>query len=116
MLLIIIFAGTFAFLVSAGLLLFYRDSLLDRLPAVIDPQAGSSWNWVGQLLRGRPDTMEAIVKPFQNVVPRSQDEISVIQKRLIRAGYRTPGAVNVFYSAKVLVPISLALLATITQV
>lgn len=116
MLLIIIFAGTFAFLVSAGLLLFYRDSILDRLPAVIDPQAGSSWNWVGQLLRGRSDTMEAIVKPFQNVVPRSPDEVSVIQKRLIRAGYRTPGAVNAFYSAKVLVPISLALLATITQV
>ena len=32
--------------------------------------------------------VENLVKPFQNVLPRSPLEVSVIQKRLTRAGYR----------------------------
>jgi tight adherence protein C len=58
--------------------------------------------------------VEQIVRPFQNVLPRSAQEVSVIQKRLIRAGYRKDSHVNVFYGAKVLVPLTLVLLAGVT--
>ena len=114
MLLIIAFLATFGFLVSAGLLLFYRDTVWDRLQGIVDPQSGWSWSRWGQALWRRPNTVAAIAKPFQNVLPRSPEEVSVVQKRLIRAGYRGPSAVNIFYAAKVVVPVSLSLLATVT--
>ena len=44
-----------------------------------------------------------IVEPFQRILPRSSAEVSVVQKRLIRAGYREKTYVNIFYGAKVLV-------------
>jgi tight adherence protein C len=71
---------------------------------------------VGRFLQRRPVAVENIVKPFQNVVPRSQQEVSVLQKRLIRAGYRKPSAVNIVYGAKVLIPLSLAILASVTRI
>jgi tight adherence protein C len=114
MLLILVFLACFGLIVSAGLLVFYRDSVLDRLPGVIDPESASRWGRLGRALQRRPNTMETIVKPFQNVIPRSPEEVSVVQKRLIRAGYRSPSALNIFYGAKVLIPVSLALFATIT--
>jgi tight adherence protein C len=110
------FLATFALLVSAGLLLFYRDTLMDRLQAIVEPRTGFSQGLIGRLLHRKPASIEELVKPFQNVIPRSMAEVSVVQKRLIRAGYRDPSAVNIFYGAKLLVPVSLVLLATVTQV
>jgi tight adherence protein C len=49
------------------------------------------------------------------VLPRSAQETSVTQTRLIRAGYRKDSHVNVFYGAKVVIPIGLTLIATGTQ-
>jgi tight adherence protein C len=47
-------------------------------------------------------------------LPRSTEEVSVVQKRLIRAGYRKDVHVNFFYAAKVLVPVIMSVLATAT--
>jgi tight adherence protein C len=116
MLLAILFVATFGLVVSAGLLLFHRNRLGTRLQHIVDQTSGTSMGRVGRLLQRRPDALEKIVKPFQNVVPRSQHEVSILQKRLIRAGYRQPSAVNMFYGAKVLIPLSLATLATITGI
>ena len=55
-----------------------------------------------------------VVEQFENVLPKSQAEVSVVQQRLIRAGYRKESAIKVFYGAKVLVPVSLCLLALVT--
>jgi tight adherence protein C len=49
-------------------------------------------------------------------VPKNKAEISVVQQRLIRAGYRSESAINLFYGAKVLVPVILSLLAFTTGV
>ncbi len=114
MLLVISFLATFGLILSAGLLLFYRDVVLDRLESLIDPESDSTWSKLAGLVRRKPDAVESIVKPFQNIVPRSPQDVSVIQKRLIRAGYRQGSAVNIFYAAKVLVPLFLALLVTVT--
>ena len=35
-------------------------------------------------------------------MPRSQSELSVVQQRLMRAGYRNDAAVKLFYGAKIL--------------
>jgi len=108
------FIAVFILLVSCGLLFFYRDVMAARLETLVgaeeEPQGA-----VARLLRGKSAaSVETIVKPFQNVLPRSAQEVSVLQKRLIRAGYRKPSNVNVFYGAKVLVPLSLGLLVTVT--
>jgi len=113
MLIVISFLATFGLLVSAGLLLFYRDTVMDRLQAIVEPRGDSS-SLFGRLLQRRPTSLESIVKPFQNVLPRSVAEASIVQKRLIRAGYRDASAINIFYGAKVLVPISLSVFATVT--
>jgi tight adherence protein C len=112
MIYLIAFLGTFGLLTSAGLLLFYRDVVLDRLNTIGGRQNPQSW--LGRLLGPKPVSIEQFVTTFQNVVPRSTEETSVIQRRLIRAGYRRPSAVNIFYGAKVVVPVSLSVLATVT--
>jgi tight adherence protein C len=114
--LIIAFLGTFGLILSAGLLLFYRDVVLERLSAIVDQRLGSSPGWVGRFLHPKQGTVEQFTRPFQNVLPRSAQEVSVVQKRLIRAGYRKDSYVNVFYGAKVLVPLSLVVLVTVTGI
>ena len=112
MILAISFLAVFVLVLSGGLLLFHRGAALGRLQTIVE---GS------ELSRRRPRdrrlySVEEILKPFQNVVPRTEQEVSVIVKRLTRAGYRKPSAVNFFYAAKVLVPLFLAGGATLTGV
>jgi tight adherence protein C len=59
-------------------------------------------------------SLRALFEPLQRVLPKSPNEVSVLQQRLIRAGYRNDWAVSVFYGAKVAVPGLLAVSATIT--
>src|SRR5260370_6789366 len=56
------------------------------------------------------------VDPFQKVLPRSTAEISVTQRRLLLAGYRKDMHVDIFYGAKVLTPLILIALVTVTGV
>jgi len=114
--LIIAFLGTFGFVLSAGLLLFYRNTIRERLSAMGDERLGPSSGSLLSLFHPRKGAMEQMVRPFQNVLPRSTQEVSVVQKRLIRAGFRKDSAVNMFYGVKVLVPLSLSLLVTLTGV
>jgi tight adherence protein C len=111
-----IFAFLTAFLLmsSIGVLLFYRQTSLRRLSQVVSRSDDAS---VLRSIAPTPGSkIEKLTRPFQKVVPRSPQDISTIQKRLIRAGYRGGPYVNIFYSAKVLVPGVLCLLATVTQI
>lgn len=111
MILILAFLGTFGLVASTGLLLFYRDVLLERLSTVVAQRTGRTFKFLGP----RQPSLQQIIKPFQNVLPRSPQEVSVIQKRLIRAGYRQDSATNIFYACKVLIPLLLVLIATATR-
>jgi tight adherence protein C len=110
--LVVAFLGSFGLLLSVGLLLFYRDVIRERLSAVVDQHLGPSTSSLVSLFRPRQGAMEQIVRPFQNVLPRSAQDATLLQKRLIRAGYRKDSDVNMYYGAKVLVPLALALLVT----
>ncbi len=46
--------------------------------------------------------------------PKSAEEVSVVQQRLIRAGFREESAMKIFYGAKVITPIVLCLIAMVT--
>lgn len=108
------FLAIFLLIGSIGLLVFYRAAMLQRLSAVVTP--GSKPGFLAGLFKGRSpaDSLKAVVQPFEKVLPRSPKEVSVVEKRLMRGGYRDPSAVRIFYGAKVLLPLTLVLLLTVT--
>jgi len=110
------FVAVFFLVLSLGLLLFYRNAAVERLSSVVGNRVGSSGGVLERILRGRAASVKTLIRPFENVVPRSVAEATVVQKRLIRAGYRKASAVNLFYGTKVVVPIGLLVLALATQV
>jgi tight adherence protein C len=106
------FLVIFLLIASGGLILFYREAMLQRISAVVTPRAKQTGGLFGSLQRRV--SVGGVVQQFQRVLPRSQAEVSVTQQRLIRAGYRNDSTVNVLYGAKVLVPLALCLLVTVS--
>jgi tight adherence protein C len=115
LLMILTFAGTFGLICSAGLLVFYRDAVWERLSVVVDQRLGPAAR-LSQFVDRKRSAVEQIVLPFQNVLPRNPKDVSVLQKRLIRAGYRQESAVNMFYGAKALLPLVVMGLLFVTGV
>ena len=113
-LILLTFIAAFLLLSSLGVLIFYRQTALRRLSRVISRKSEDSL--FREVVPVPGSKIEKIVKPFEKVVPRSPEEVSTVQKRLIRAGYRKKSYVNIFYSAKVLVPGLFCILATVTGV
>jgi tight adherence protein C len=101
----------FLLIASGGLLLFYRAAMLQRISAVVTPRA--TQGGLFSTLRTR-FSVGGMVQRFERILPRSQAEVSVMQQRLIRAGFRNDSAVGVFYGAKVLVPLALFLLVMLS--
>jgi tight adherence protein C len=110
------FAALFVLLVSLGLLLFYREAMVQRLTSLISPHSGESSAFRRFPFAEPGESIGAMVRSFERVIPRSPDEVSVIEKRLIRAGYREASTVKVFYGSKFVVPILLCLLVTATGI
>lgn len=59
-------------------------------------------------------SLGGMVERLDRVMPKSAAEVSIQEKRLIRAGYRKESAVKLFYGAKVLVPLSLCILVIVS--
>jgi tight adherence protein C len=102
---ILVFSIVFLLIAVVGLLMFNRRAVRDRLAAVISPEAKqatllNSFQQSGISIKG-------IVQQFERVLPKSQAEVSVVQQRMIRAGYRNSSAIKIFYGTKVLVPLIL---------
>jgi tight adherence protein C len=111
---VISFFALFLLIVSVGLLLFYRQAMLQRVSSVVTPQSGKR-----NLLDSIQQTglsIGGIVEHLDRVLPKSQAEISVVQQRLIRAGYRRPAALKIFNGAKILTPVVLVILVMVTGV
>ncbi len=99
------FVACFALIVSGGLLLFYREAMLQRISDVVNirpkraPILGS--------LQQTGSSVGAMVSSLDRVIPKSEAEKSVVSRRLVRAGYRNEPALRIFYGAKVLTPLAL---------
>lgn len=105
---VLIFLSIFLVIATGGLLLFYREAMAQRLSDVVSP-------------RGRQKRMKSVFQytsssfsdamgQLQRILPRSQAESSVVQQRLVRAGFRAETAPKYLYGAKVLTPVFLCLL------
>lgn len=112
---VVAFFAIFVLIGSAGLLLFNRSGVSRRLASAI-----STTVWAeDKILRPRTvdrasTSIRAIVQPFEKILPKNEKEVSIVQKRLIRAGYREPSNVRLFYGAKVLLPLLLCVIAAVT--
>jgi tight adherence protein C len=115
-LVLLTFTAVFLLVLTGVLLVFYRQQILTRLSSAVSPRPVPAEEIVPEILAaGSPTAIERVMEPFQRVLPRTPEEVGIIQKRLIWAGYRKDSHVNVFYATKVLVPALLAVLVTATD-
>ena len=106
------FIVIFLLIVSGGLLLFYRQAMIQRISSVV-----TSRPEISELSDASPKPgawFGGMLQQLAGIIPKSQAEISIVQQRLIRAGYRRESAIKIFYGAKVLCPIVLCILALVT--
>jgi tight adherence protein C len=109
---ILAFIGVFLMILSGGLLLFYREEMLHRISEAINPQPKEK-----SLLSTIQKTglsIGGVIEHFENVLPKSQAEVSIVLQRLQHAGFRNESAVKIFYGSKVLIPILFLLLTWVS--
>jgi tight adherence protein C len=110
---ILAFVGVFVLVGSVLVLLFYREAALDRISQVINPQRKQKAT-LTETFQNTGSSIGNVVKKFENLMPKSENEVSVVKKRLMLAGYRNENAIKIFYGSKVLLPALLALIAMVT--
>jgi tight adherence protein C len=99
------FLVIFLLLLSGGLLLFYREAMLQRIRTVVAPR--NEQDNVSGVMQYTSQAISGVVEHFERVLPKTQAEVSITQQRLIRAGFRSDSAMKKFYGAKVLLPVLL---------
>jgi tight adherence protein C len=109
---ILVFCVVFLLITSGGLLLFYREAMLQRISDVINPQAKPKT--LLSAIQESGFSIGGVVEHFENVLPKSQAEVSIVLQRLQHAGFRDESAVKVFYGSKVLIPILLCVLTLVS--
>ncbi len=99
------FGVIFLLIASGGLILFYREAMIKRISSVImkrEKQQG-----LRSAIQQTGSSLGAVLEQFQRVLPKTQAEVSIVQQRLIRSGYRRDSAIKIFYGIKVLFPLAL---------
>lgn len=111
---IISFLVVFLLIASGGVLLFYREQMSKRLSAVISP--GSRQKNLMGTLQQSGFSLAGVVEHLEKVIPKSQTEVSVLQQRLIRAGYREDSTLAFFRGTKVVVMVVLVAVVFFTGI
>jgi tight adherence protein C len=110
---LITFGVIFLLIASGGLLLFYRETMLQRIAEVINPTVAKPKTMM-ETIQQTGLTIGGVVEHFDRYIPKTQAEVGITRQRLIRAGYRGEGAVKYFYGAQVLTPLVLCAIAAVT--
>jgi tight adherence protein C len=98
------FIVIFVLISSAGLLLFYREAMVQRLSGLLAPDQKKA-SVLDLIQRTGTSLGQNMIGQLERLVPRSQSELSVVQQRLVRAGYRNESAIKFFYGAKIVAPL-----------
>jgi tight adherence protein C len=106
------FLAVFLLIASGGLLLFYREVMLQRISEVIHPRPKEKS--IGSVVQHAKSSIGSLMESVENLMPKSDKEVSIVVQRLTRAGYRNESAVKVFYGCKVAAPILLSAIALVT--
>lgn len=108
------FCIIFVLMASGGVLIFYREAMLRRLHEVINPRPKQKV--LSSSIEKTRSSLGGAVQQLQGLLPKSDAEVSIVKRRLIRAGFRDESAVKFFYGSKVLGPLLLCALALVTGV
>jgi tight adherence protein C len=106
---VLAFLAVFVLVGCIGVLFFYREAARNRISEVINPRPKQKT--LIQTFQKTGSSIGNVVKRFENLMPKSDKEVSVVKQRLTRAGYRNENAVKIFYGCKVLTPLLLAAIA-----
>ena len=107
------FLVIFLLIASGGMLLFYREAMLRRISEVVNPRPVEQRTLTGTVEK-TSFSLSEVAQRFEQVLPKSEAEISQISQRLARAGYRSDAAVRTFNGSRVLIPLILAGVALVT--
>ncbi len=111
---VITFISIFLLVASGILLVSYRLTVSSRLSRLTGSgRTAEAPSLDDDSPYARSDKLAALFDPIQRLVPKSPKEITVSQRRLQLAGYRRNSHLAFLYTAKVVVPLSLAALATV---
>jgi len=97
---------------SIGVLMFYREAALERISQVINPRPKQKT--LVETFQNTGSSIGNVIKRFENLMPKSEKEVSIIRLRLTRAGYRNENAVKIFYGCKVVTPLLLVTIAAVS--
>jgi tight adherence protein C len=113
---VLTFVAVFLVAATGVLLLVNRLDLRARLSNIGLVRTESPEGTIQSILQETaPRSIDKVMDPFQRVLPRSDEEVSITRKRMILAGYRKDAHVNLFYATKVVVPVLVLVLVTVTR-
>jgi tight adherence protein C len=110
---ILAFLGVFGVIATGGMLLFYRQAMLQRISSVITP--AQKERGVLATMQQSGFTLGNISDQLEKVLPKNQADASTIQKKLTMAGYRSDAAVNLFTGIRYLLPVLFLAIVWITN-
>lgn len=107
------FVAVFLLVLSGGFLLFYREgTMLKRISEAIAPKPKEKR--LTSAMEKAKSSLGGLMESVENLIPKSEKEVSVLQQRLVHAGFRGESAVKVFYGSKVVVIAILTLAVIVT--
>jgi tight adherence protein C len=109
---VLAFLAVFLLFASGGLLLFYREVMLQRISEAINPRPKEKS--ISSVMQQAKSSVGTLMGSVENLMPKSKQEVSIVLQRLTRAGYRNESAIKIFYGCKVIMPILLSVIALVT--
>ena len=114
--------AVFAFIVifllfaSAGLILFYREAMLQRIAAVTAPRTERKPKGIVSTIQQTGLSLSTVVEQFERVMPKSEKDLSSTRDKLVRAGIRGESAVKLFQGSRIFVPLTLCVIVLVTGI
>lgn len=110
---VLAFLSIFTLVSTAGLLLFNREKRPSISGILANPDEPSG---LAGSLHYAGASLGNFVGRFASMVPKTKKEVSLLQKKLVRAGFREDSAQKIFYGSKFLVMIALVTLVLATKI
>lgn len=101
------------FVAVASLLVLVGSSLWSRPKAAIDRVTGAALE-AAPVIAHPSLAWSDMVRKVGNLFPAAPRDVSMMQRRLIRSGFRSPGALRALYGSKIILAVLLPLLTGLT--
>lgn len=102
----------FLLIASGGVMLFYREAMLQRIASVTSQRAKPK-SFVGAIQQTGL-SLSTVVEQFDRVMPKNEKDLNTARQRLVRAGYRNESALKLFQGSKLFIPLVLCVILLVT--